>query len=88
MPQEGEKGGGKSTSSQMTDAINWAIAQNSDKNSPLFNTIDVSKIAVSGMSCGGLQTLETAPDPRVTTTVVCNSGIFINPVSGFPGMRI
>ena len=86
MPQEGEKGGGKSTSSQMTDAINWAIAQNSDKNSPLFNTIDVSKIAVSGMSCGGLQTLETAPDPRVTTTVVCNSGIFINPGSGFPGM--
>ena len=84
MPQEGEKGGGKSTSSQMTDAINWAIAQNSDKNSPLFNTIDVSKIAVSGMSCGGLQTLETAPDPRVTTTVVCNSGIFINPGSGFP----
>ena len=86
MPQEGEKGGGKSTSSQMTDAINWAIAQNSDKNSPLFNTIDVSKIAVSGMSCGGLQTLETAPDTRVTTTVVCNSGIFINPGSGFPGM--
>lgn len=86
MPQEGEKGGGKSTSSQMTDAINWAIAQNSDKNSPLFNKIDVSKIAVSGMSCGGLQTLETAPDTRVTTTVVCNSGIFINPGSGFPGM--
>lgn len=86
MPQEGEKGGGKSTSSQMTDAINWAISQNSDKNSPLFNKIDVSKIAVSGMSCGGLQTLETAPDTRVTTTVVCNSGIFINPGSGFPGM--
>ncbi|MBV5283689.1 MAG: alpha/beta hydrolase [Paludibacter sp.] len=86
MPQEGEKGGGKSTSSQMTDAINWAIAQNSDKNSPLFNKIDVSRIAVSGMSCGGLQTLETAPDTRVTTTVVCNSGIFINPGSGFPGM--
>jgi hypothetical protein len=86
MPQEGEKGGGKSTSSQMTDAINWAIAQNSDKNSPFYNKIDISKIAVSGMSCGGLQTLEIAPDPRVTTTVVCNSGIFINPGNGFPGM--
>ena len=86
MPQEGEKGGGKSTSSQMTDAINWAIAQNSDKNSPFYDKIDISKIAVSGMSCGGLQTLEIAPDPRITTTVVCNSGIFINPGSGFPGM--
>ena len=86
MPQEGEKGGGKSTSSQMTDAINWAIAQNSDKNSPFYDKIDISKIAISGMSCGGLQTLEIAPDPRITTTVVCNSGIFINPGSGFPGM--
>lgn len=86
MPQEGEKGGGTSQSSQMTDAINWAIAQNSDSKSPLYKKIDVSKIAVSGMSCGGLQTLETAPDPRVTTTVVCNSGIFINPGTAMPGM--
>ncbi len=38
------------------------------------------------MSCGGLQTLETAPDPRVTTTVVCNSGILDNPNGGMPGM--
>jgi hypothetical protein len=86
MPQEGEKGNGRSASLQIKDAINWAIAQNGDKESPLFNKIDVSKIAVSGMSCGGLQTLENAPDPRVTTTVVCNSGIFINPGTAMPGM--
>lgn len=86
MPQEGEKGSGRSTSSQMKDAIDWAIAQNSDKNSHLYKKVDVSKIAVSGMSCGGLQTLENATDPRVTTTVVCNSGIFINPGTGMPGM--
>ena len=86
MPQEGERGGGKSNSSQMTDAINWAIAHNGDKNSALYNKIDISKIAVSGMSCGGLQTLETAPDPRVTTAVVCNNGIFVNPGTGMPGM--
>lgn len=85
MPQEGEKGRGSSTSSQMTDAINWAIAQNGDKNSPLYNKIDVSKIAVSGMSCGGLQTLETAPDPRVTTAVICNSGI-LGAAGGMAGM--
>ena len=85
MPQEGEKGRGSSTSSQMTDAINWAIAQNGDKNSPLYNKVDVSKIAVSGMSCGGLQTLETAPDPRVTTAVICNSGI-LGASGGMAGM--
>jgi hypothetical protein len=86
MPQEGQSNGGKSTSSQMLDAINWAIAQNSDRKSVFFNKIDISKIAVSGMSCGGLQTLEIAPDPRVTTAVICNSGIIGDMGSGFPGM--
>ena len=86
MPLEGEHGGGKSTSSQMVDAINWAIAQNSDKKSPYYNKIDISKIAVSGMSCGGLQTLETAPDPRVTTAVICNSGILGEAGGGMSGM--
>jgi len=85
MPQEGERGGGRSTSSQLIDAIDWAIAQNNDKSSIFYGKIDILKIAVSGMSCGGLQTLETAPDPRVTTAVVCNSGIIGNG-GGMPGM--
>ena len=86
MPQEGKRGGGRSTSSQLLDAINWAIAQNSNKASVFYNKIDISKIAVSGMSCGGLQTLETAPDPRVTTAIICNSGILGNQGSGMSGM--
>ena len=68
------------------DAIDWAIEQNNDANSPLYNKIDTSNIAVSGMSCGGLQTLEVAPDPRVTTAIVLNSGILGSPGSGMPGM--
>lgn len=86
MPQEGERGRGRSISSQLIDAINWAIAQNNDKTSAYYNKVDVTKIAVSGMSCGGLQTLEIAPDPRITTAVICNSGILPNPGSGMPGM--
>ena len=85
MPHEGERGGGRSESSQLIDAIDWAIAQNNDKSSDLYGKIDITKIAVSGMSCGGLQTLETAPDPRVTTAVICNSGI-IGGGGGMPGM--
>jgi hypothetical protein len=38
------------------------------------------------MSCGGLQTLEIAPDPRITTAVICNSGILGTPGSGMAGM--
>jgi hypothetical protein len=87
MPKEGERGGGKSTAKQLTDAIDWAMAQNGDKKSPYYKKIDVEKVAVSGMSCGGLQALEVAPDSRISTTVICNSGIFINSMgSGFPGM--
>jgi uncharacterized protein YciI len=87
MPrEEGEQEKSRSESKQMLDAIDWAIAQNKDKNSPYFNRIDTKKIAVSGMSCGGLQTLEVAPDPRISTIVVCNSGLFDNPVGRMPGM--
>ena len=85
MPQEGEKPTGRSSSSQMSDAIDWAIAQNEDKKSPLYQKIDVTKIAVSGMSCGGLQTLEVAPDPRITTAVIYNSGV-LGAGGGMPGM--
>jgi hypothetical protein len=38
------------------------------------------------MSCGGLQTLEVAGDPRITTIVVCNSGILKDPNVGMGGM--
>lgn len=86
MPLEGEKGSGRSTSTQLIDAINWAIAQNGDKNSPYYNKIDIEKVAVSGMSCGGLQTLEVASDPRVSTVVVYNSGIFNTPGNGISNM--
>jgi hypothetical protein len=86
MPQDGERTRDRSASSQMTDAINWAVAQNNDKGSPYYGKLDIKQIAVSGMSCGGLQALETAPDPRVTTAVICNSGILPSPGSGMPGM--
>ena len=88
MPAVGQRGspGGTTKSSEMIDAINWAIAQNSDKTSQYYHKLDITKIAVSGMSCGGLQTLEVAPDPRVTTAMICNSGILGNPGSGMGGM--
>jgi hypothetical protein len=88
MPAEGQRGaaGGTTKSSLMTEAINWAIAQNSDRTSRYYRKLDTSKIAVAGMSCGGLQTLEVAPDPRVTTAMICNSGILGSPGSGMPGM--
>ena len=86
MPIGDEKGSGRSTSSQLIDALDWAIAQNENKNSVYYHKIDVKKVAVSGMSCGGLQTLEVASDPRISTIVVCNSGIFKTPGNGISNM--
>jgi hypothetical protein len=86
MPEQNEHGKGKSNPSQLIDAVNWAITSNSDKQSPYYNKVDVSKISVSGMSCGGLQALAVVHDPRITTTVVCNSGILPNPGDGRTGM--
>jgi predicted alpha/beta-hydrolase family hydrolase len=88
MPAEGQRGGagGPTKSPLLTDAINWAIAQNGDKTSPYFHKLDTNKIAVAGMSCGGLQALEVAPDARITTAMICNSGILPDAGSGRGGM--
>lgn len=83
MPKEtGEQVKERSTSSKLKDAIDWAFAQNSDTKSIYFKKINTKKIAVAGMSCGGLQALEVAGDPRISTLIVANSGIFIDPIRG------
>lgn len=79
-------GANRSESSQLIDAIDWAIAQNSDKHSPYYKKLDIKSIAAAGMSCGGLQTLDIAKDERLKTIMVCNSGLFSNPSGAVPGM--
>lgn len=76
----------RSKSRKLLDAMEWAIAQNTDPKSPYYQKLDIKNIAVSGMSCGGLQTLEVAGDPRITTVGVFNSGVLGNPGGGMPGM--
>ncbi|MBR6857987.1 MAG: alpha/beta hydrolase [Bacteroidales bacterium] len=78
--------GPMSTSAQQIESIDWAIAQNADKDSPYYGRIDVEHIAAAGMSCGGLQTLDNATDPRLSTIMICNSGLFINPGTAVPNM--
>jgi dienelactone hydrolase len=61
---------------QLTQAIDWAEAENRRAGSPYYGKLDPSRIAVMGQSCGGLQALDAAHDPRVGTLAVLNSGIF------------
>jgi len=84
MPQMGGgmPGGGGMGGMSMGDpeglkqALEWAIAQNADKNSPYYGKLDIDNIAAAGMSCGGLQALHMSADERIKTILVMNSGFF------------
>jgi hypothetical protein len=60
---------------QLLDAADWAIKQNADPGSRFFQKIDITKVAVAGQSCGGFQAIEVSGDPRITTSIVLNSGV-------------
>ena len=75
-------------SSQLIDAINWGLAENGRKGSPYNGKLDASKIAVMGMSCGGIQSYAVATDPRVKLVGIFNSGILPAPNGpGAPAME-
>jgi hypothetical protein len=55
--------------------IDWAIAENGRSTSPYFNSLDTTKIASNGFSCGGLMAIGTVGDKRITTWGVTSSGM-------------
>lgn len=61
--------------SQLTQAVDWALSENTREGSPLHGRIDPQQIAYSGWSCGGMQALQVARDPRARTLIIHNSGI-------------
>ena len=72
----GRPGGFGSTDSDMlVESIDWAVAENTRVGSKYRGRIDTTKVAVMGQSCGGIETYEVADDPRITTTVLWNSGL-------------
>lgn len=75
------------TPAQMLEAIDWATKENARKGSEFSNRIDLTRIAVGGHSCGGLQALAVSNDPRIRTTLVLDSGIYIRP-GGRSGVQI
>jgi len=71
--------------SALIEAIDWAQRENKKPGSPFQGRIATDEVAVSGWSCGGLQALSAAQDPRVRTAVIMNSGFFkdgTNPIGG------
>lgn len=74
-----------SRAGQLIDAINWAIAQSIEPENGYYGKLDPDRIAVMGQSCGGLQAILASGDPRITTSMIWNSGTFPKPSQPVPG---
>jgi hypothetical protein len=74
--------------SDLTDAVDWALAENQRAGSPYFGRIDPAQIAYSGWSCGGVQALQVAKDPRVKTLVIHNSGMLNSGATTMTGASV
>ena len=76
------------SAADLLSALDWALAESKDAKSPYFQKIDPNAVAISGYSCGGLQALQVAADPRVKTLIVMNSGIFNDNTQGISGIEV
>src|SRR4030095_16733605 len=65
----------RTQASDLTEAVDWALAENQRRGSPYFGRIDPSLVAYSGWSCGGLQALAGAEGARVQTLVLHTTGV-------------
>jgi len=72
----------------LTKAIDWALAEAGREGSQYASRIDQKAVAVGGFSCGGVQALQVAGDPRIGTVVVQNSGILPEEDQRIPGMSL
>jgi hypothetical protein len=66
---------GQATADDLRKGLDWAFAEAARSGSPLAGKIDTDRVAVMGVSCGGVMTLGLAADPRVDTIGVFNSGV-------------
>ena len=64
--------------SELRELLDWALAENGRAGSPYYRRIDPRAVAAAGHSCGGMQAIMLADDPRVRTVLIHNSGIFPN----------
>lgn len=86
-PRRGQIGGGgelpadptetdATVVAQMNIALDWATAMNELSSSSLRGHLDMTRVAVAGHSCGGLQTIKFSADPRIKTSMIFDSGVY------------
>lgn len=88
MPADGSLPPPATTAQEVIAGLDWAHAEANRPESRFYGRVDLSKAAVAGHSCGGLQAIELASDPRIDTVLIHNSGIYNNNDRGIPGMKV
>jgi len=73
----------RTTTAQVEQGLEQAVAANRAPGI-WHDRLDESRVAVAGFSCGGLQALAIAGDPRVKAALILHSGVFNNgsPIQG------
>lgn len=64
---------------QLIGALNWMEKQSQSPESVYAGRVAIDRVAAMGMSCGALQAISVAADPRLRTVVICNSGVLPEP---------
>ena len=59
----------------MVDAIDWICRESAKPESIYYHIVDTDNVALAGHSCGGAQAMRASYDPRVSTTIMLNSGM-------------
>ncbi len=87
MPTDGTLPPPATTAEDVLEGLDWAIAQDGDVASRFHGRVDTGSVAVAGHSCGGLQAITVAADPRIDTVLIHNSGIYNDENSPIRGLR-
>ena len=66
---------GATTEEDMKAGLDWILKENQRPGSKYYQKVDTEHIALFGQSCGGIQALKLAGDPRVSLLGLWNSGL-------------
>jgi len=72
----GSSSAGSGDGTALIAYITWAIAENDNPCSAYYQSLDTTKIAVDGFSCGGLMAESASSDSRFTAVGITSSGEF------------
>jgi hypothetical protein len=68
-------GGSMGDPKQFYGYLDWIFAQNKNPCSAYYQSLDTTKVAADGFSCGGLMSENASGDPRFTAIGITSSGL-------------